>query len=209
VASSTHVAFEISVDDETMGKRPRGLLQFFQKGTKAHMSTYWAKQKELIGDQHKNNKFNAKVNELKKKEDHRESTCARKQKQRAWEKQSKIQTGVQSLGGRKQKIIEMDLEDRASKKAKGNIAELTHPACALKTKIKNKHRKPQGQKKKHQERPAKYHNWHMPFCWSQILLAAKEVGWRMGASDIICILKQRDADTFAGITCSAVNEWID
>jgi len=67
VASSTHVAFEISADDETMGKRPWGLLQFFKKGTKAHMSAYWAKQKELIGDQHENNKFNAEVNELQKK----------------------------------------------------------------------------------------------------------------------------------------------
>ncbi|KAF8226491.1 hypothetical protein L208DRAFT_1301593 [Tricholoma matsutake] len=189
-----------------MGKRPRGLLQFFQKGTKAHTSAYWAKQKELIGDQHENNKFNAEVNELQKKEDCRESTRARKQKQRAQEKESEIQTGVRTPGGRKRK---MDLEDQASKKAKGNIAELTCPAHALKMKIKNKHRKPQGQKKKHQEKPAKHHNWHTPFCWSQILLAVKEVGWRMGASDIICILKQRDADTFAGITHSTVNEWID
>jgi hypothetical protein len=104
VASSTRVAFKISADDETKGKRPRGLLQYFQKGTKAHMSTYWAKQKELIGDQHETNKFNAEVNELQKKEDRRESARMRKQKQRARDKQSEIQTGVRSPGGRKRKV---------------------------------------------------------------------------------------------------------
>ena len=68
------------------------------------MSAYWAKQKELMDDQHENNKFNAKVNELQKKENHGESTHMRKQKQRAQEKQSEIQTGVWSLGRRKQKV---------------------------------------------------------------------------------------------------------
>ena len=57
-----------------------------------------------MDDQHENNKFNAKVNELQKKENHRESTHMRKQKQRAQEKQSEIQTGVWSLGGRKRKV---------------------------------------------------------------------------------------------------------
>jgi hypothetical protein len=76
-------------------------LQFFQKGTKEHTSAYWAKQKELIGDQHENNKFNAEVNELQKKEDrrmprargnrsgeHGESNPKYKLECRAWEEES-------------------------------------------------------------------------------------------------------------------------
>ena len=85
----------------------------------------------------------------------------------------------------------MELRDHTSpnKKAKGEIAELTRPARALKAEIRNKNRKPQGRKKIYATRPAKYHNWHTPFCRSQILLAVKEVGWRMGASDIVRALK--------------------
>jgi hypothetical protein len=104
----------------------------------------------------------------------------------------------------------MELHDHSSlsKNVKGEITELTRLARALKAEIHNKNWKPQGRKKIHTTRPAKYHNWHTLFCWSQILLAVKEVGWRMGASDIRA-LKRRDKDTFAGITRSTVNEWID
>ena len=65
-------------------------------------------------------------------------------------------------------IIEMELSDQshASKKAKQTIVELTQPARALKEKIKAKNKKPQGRKRIRQARPATYHNWHTPFCWS-------------------------------------------
>lgn len=101
----------------------------------------------------------------------------------------------------------MRLEDHTSKKR--NIAELSRPARQLTAKIKDKDRKPQGRKRKNQLRPAKYHNWFTPFCWPRILLAAKEVGPQMGASDIVRVLKRSDYDTFANISRTTVNDWID
>jgi hypothetical protein len=105
----------------------------------------------------------------------------------------------------------MELSDRshASKKAKQSIAELTRPARALKQKINTKNKKPQGRKKIHEPRPAKYHNWHTPFCWSQIQLAAKKVGWKMSSSAMVTALRRMDPDTFAGISRTTIEGWID
>ena len=101
--------------------------------------------------------------------------------------------------------------DRASpaKKSKKNIAELTRPARAIKEKIRSAKKKPQGRKRVNEARPAKYHNWHTPFCWSQIKIAAKQVGWRMSASAIVHALNHMDRDTFAAISRTTVDSWID
>jgi hypothetical protein len=85
--------------------------------------------------------------------------------------------------------MELSDQSHASKKAKQTIVELTWPARALKEKIKAKNKKPQGRKRIHQARSAKYHNWHTPFCWSQIQLAAKKSGM---ADEFIC-----DSERFA------------
>jgi hypothetical protein len=90
------------------------------------------------------------------------------------------------------------------------VAELTRPGRAILKKHKEKSRKPQGRKKKkHVERPAKYHNWHTPACWSQVLLAAKEAGPRMSATEIVKSLKRRDPVIFAGISRTTVESWIN
>jgi hypothetical protein len=48
-----------------------------------------------------------------------------------------------------------------------------------------------------------------PFCWSQIKIAAKQVGWRMSSSAIVRALNRMDPDTFAGISHTAIDTWID
>jgi len=106
----------------------------------------------------------------------------------------------------------MELEDTADpsvKKIKTKVAELTWPARSLKETIHAKNRKPQGRKQKNKPRPTKYHNWLTPFCWTQIVIATKQVGWRMGASDIAKKLKSRDPVTFDKISHNTIEGWID
>ena len=104
VASSTRIAFEISADDEAMGKRPRGLLQFFKKGSQADTRSYWAKQVETGREQREDEVFNAKVYAHQKKQDRTNAARVRKQKQRERVKQGEILSGVRSPGGRKRKV---------------------------------------------------------------------------------------------------------
>jgi hypothetical protein len=105
--------------------------------------------------------------------------------------------------------MELELADRVSPSKKPNIAELTRPARALKEKIASAKKNPKGRKRKNEPRPAKYHNWHTPFCWSQIKIAAKQAGWKMSASAIVRALNRMDPDTFAGISRTTVEAWID
>jgi hypothetical protein len=102
-----------------------------------------------------------------------------------------------------------DSTDPSIKKMKQNIPELTRPARDLKEKIHAQNRKPQGRKRKHKPRPAKYHNWLTPFCWAQIVIVAKQVGWQMGSSDIANKLKNCDSVTFAQISHNTIEGWID
>ncbi len=84
---------------------------------------------------------------------------------------------------------ELELTDNMSTRLT-SIAELTRPARALKKKIKQTVRKLQGRKVTRDTAPAKYHNWHGPATWSIIMLAAKEAGWRMSATDIVNAAKK-------------------
>ena len=102
-----------------------------------------------------------------------------------------------------------DFTDKSLKKIKGNIPELSRPARELKGKMRAEKRKVQGRKKIHKPQPAKYHNWLTPFCWIQISIVAKQVGWRMSASAIVNGLKKRDPLTFASISQTTINGWID
>jgi hypothetical protein len=86
-------------------------------------------------------------------------------------------------------IVEVELADSVDpslKKIKGNIAELTRHERRTKDKIHQKNRNPKGRKQKPENapRPAKYHDWLTPLCWTHIVIVAKKVGWKMGASDI-------------------------
>jgi len=106
----------------------------------------------------------------------------------------------------------MELEDGIDpsvKKIKSQVPELTRPARNLKAKIHSKNRKPQGRKQKHKPRAAKYHNWLTPFCWTQIVIATKQVGWQMGTSDIANRLKKRDPATFSRISRNTIEGWVD
>jgi hypothetical protein len=102
-----------------------------------------------------------------------------------------------------------DTADESVKMIKGNVAELTRPARAILEKIKNQKHKPPGRKRKNQSRPAKNTNWLTPFCWSQIVIVAKQVGWKMSASAMADALKKRDPITFAGINRTTIDGWID
>jgi hypothetical protein len=102
-----------------------------------------------------------------------------------------------------------DTMDESVKKIKGEVAELSRPARAIEEKIKDKKRKPQGRKRKIPSRPAKNTNWLTPFCWTQITIVAKQVGWKMSASAIAAALKKRDPITFAKINRTTIDGWID
>jgi hypothetical protein len=92
---------------------------------------------------------------------------------------------------------------------KTKVAELTRPARQLNERLKAKIRKPQGRKKKHEPRLAKYHNWLTPFCWKDIIIVAKQIGWQMSASGIANGLKKRNPDTFGKINRNTIEGWID
>jgi hypothetical protein len=102
-----------------------------------------------------------------------------------------------------------DSTDISLKSIKGNVAELTRPAREIKAKMKAQNRRPQGQKKRLEPRPAKYHNWLTPFCWTQIVMVVKQVGWQMNASAIANGLKKKDPITFAKINRNTIEGWID
>jgi hypothetical protein len=86
---------------------------------------------------------------------------------------------------------------------------LSRPGRAIKRKFKNDHKKPQGRKATLPVRPAKYHNWFSPFVWSQIEIAIRQVGWKMGASEIVAAAKRIDPVVFEGFTRTTVKSWID
>jgi hypothetical protein len=109
-------------------------------------------------------------------------------------------------------LVEMELKDSTDpslKKIKGNIAELTQPARDLKGKVHTQNQKPQGQKQKNKPCAAKYNNWLTPFCWTQIIIMAKQVGRSMGASDIAIHLKKHDPVIFGQISRNMIEGWID
>ena len=152
----------------------------------------------------------------------REAAKLRKKRQLERVKEAEIREGVRSPGGTKRKVSEiqypicvlpdsviqikdLELADRGP----ANIAELTWPARALKEKIRSKKTNPKGSKQKNEARPAKYHNWHTPFCWSQIKIAAKKVGWKMSASAIVQALNRMDPNTFSDISHMTIEGWID
>ncbi|KAF8805768.1 hypothetical protein BYT27DRAFT_7103765, partial [Phlegmacium glaucopus] len=56
---------------------------------------------------------------------------------------------------------------------------------------------------------AKYHNWFSPFLWSQIEVTVKQVGQKMGASEIVHAVKRINPVDFEGLSCTTVKSWID
>lgn len=104
----------------------------------------------------------------------------------------------------------MDLRDDLLVHDGFAVAELSRPARALKVKIKNKTRKPQGRKAKKRVGPAQYHNWFDPFLFRQIELARKTAGGpNMSTRNIVKELKKRDYNTFKGLNRTTVDGWVD
>lgn len=90
-----------------------------------------------------------------------------------------------------------------------SIAELSRPDRFQNSYIKQKGKKPQGRKRKRESKSATYTNWHAPFLWSQIELAAKRVGWRMSPSAIRNELQKINSETFAKLSRTTIQGWID
>src|ERR1700720_4711329 len=113
---------------------------------------------------------------------------------------------------RLQRIL-VQLEDHAesSKMAKSSIAELSRPARAEREVARNKNKKPQGRKRVHQPKDAKYTNWHSPFLWSQIEDATRHpsVGYAMSASKIKQVLAVKNPKLFGHISHNTIDRWID
>jgi hypothetical protein len=108
-------------------------------------------------------------------------------------------------------VISVLWEDRPTKRSRHSVAEMTRPHRSFKEEARRENKKPQGQKRKHEPRDAKYHNWHTPFFWIQIVAAAKNpaVGWEMSSTKIVQILQKKDPETFAGMSRSTIEGWID
>jgi len=103
-----------------------------------------------------------------------------------------------------------DSDAHANGKVRSSVADLSRPRRAITLKFTDKHKKPQGRKAAALPvQQAKYHNWFTPFAWSQIEIAVRQVGWKMGASEIVAAAKRIDPVVFGGLRCTTVKSWID
>jgi hypothetical protein len=92
----------------------------------------------------------------------------------------------------------------------GSIEELSRPAQALNRNFMEKRKKPQGRKQKHKDPKRKYHNWFLPFLFTQIETARVTSGGpKWSTRSIVDMLKKRDPETFQGLSRSTINRWID
>ncbi len=105
--------------------------------------------------------------------------------------------------------MELRDDEPSTKKFQQSVAELSRPHRAYREKEREANRKPQGRKRKNVPRPAKYKNWHTPFCWSQILIATKRTRWQMSAKQITKELKKMDPIIFETISPNTIDSWID
>ena len=69
--------------------------------------------------------------------------------------------------------------------------------------------KPQGRKRKVQQRSAKLVNWHSPFLWSQIETAATRAGKPWRPREILKEAQKMDSMAFARLTEQVIGRWID
>jgi hypothetical protein len=105
----------------------------------------------------------------------------------------------------------LELKDSPSKRSKGENAELSRPDRASKIKAREKGKKPQGRKQKHEPSKAVYHNWFSPFLWNQIMTAAAHpsVGRSMSSRALAKVLTVKDSKTFSALAPSTIEGWID
>ncbi|KAF8233019.1 hypothetical protein L208DRAFT_1268982 [Tricholoma matsutake] len=210
ITSTIRNVFELSKERKDLGQEPKfGLLKFFSKGTVEDKKAYFARENEQAENMQSLNNVEVQNLQMEKKQHERELAFPLQSLPTKKIKETEIKAKVRAV---KQKLIEMELKDSTDpslKKIKGNIVELTQPVRDVKGKIHAQNRKPQGQKQKNKPQAAKYHNWLTPFCWTQIVIVAKQVGQLMGASDIAMHLKKRDPVTFGQISHNTIEGWID
>jgi hypothetical protein len=89
----------------------------------------------------------------------------------------------------------------------GEVAEASHPAREVKTKIKAETRKLSGHKQKYVQRPAKYVNWITPFSWSAIQAAQRKVGW--SAAAVVAQLRLVNYNFFQHFSENTLRGWIE
>ena len=101
-------------------------------------------------------------------------------------------------------------DDNTLKRRKHSLAEMSRP-YRMEKKQAHQNKKPQGQMRKKEGKDAIYHNWHSPFLWSQIVLAAKHpsVGHKMSARKIAGVLQLKNPTDFLNISHNTIDGWID
>jgi hypothetical protein len=185
------------------------LFKYFKKCTPEEYAAQLRREQEVHDLSREQMLHNAKVAKLKEKVRERDSARLRKQKSRAAKKEREIQAGIRDTSGRKKDIKPLELHDDGDL-MKQNIAEESRPGRAFKEKAKK--RAQEGTSKPRTSKPKKdavYVNWFTPFLWSQILQAARDVGWQMRAQAIVDLLNQRNPVSFASLNRSTVYDWID
>jgi hypothetical protein len=193
-----------------LGNKNAPLLAFFQPCSREEHNANMARDLERFREERESILVKEKSVTKQKLFRKREKATLRQRRLRDKKREKDIFAGIRSPGGTKRKTIPLELIDPGiSKKQRMDLAEETRPARLLKKKINDKNRKPQGRKKKHEQRRAKYHNWFTPACWRMIEQAGKAAGWKMSATRIVKIAKTRNPEIFENLSRETVRDWID
>ena len=105
---------------------------------------------------------------------------------------------------------DMQLREEPSLDQGGSVVELSRPAHALKKRLQEQNRKPQGQKAFRQSQKTKYHNWFTPFLFKQIENARIVAGGpKWSTSAIVKELQKHNYKTFKALSRTTINEWIN
>lgn len=204
-------AIQVALTNQAKGQS-MGLMRWFTKSSPEDYQAHTKKVNAMISESLEDYESTQRMEVEYDKQEQRKKNRARQQKHRERVYAMEIAHGIRSPGGTKRRRLHLSssLED-VSGKSESSIAELLRPYRVFKEKQHLKKKHPQGRKRIHGPRPATYHNWHTPFLWSQITNAARHpsVGWQMSSSRIVSLLKQHDPITFAGLSRTTVEGWID
>jgi hypothetical protein len=193
-----------------LGNKNAPLLAFFQPCSREEHNANLARDLERFRDERESMLRKEKSVGKQKLFQKRNNATLRQRRLRDRKREKEIFAGIRSPGGTKRKTTPLELTDPGiSKKRRMDLAEETRPARLLKKKIKEKNRKSQGRKQKHEQRRAKYHNWFTPACWRMIEQAGKAAGSKMSATQIVKIAKARNPEIFENLSRETVRDWID
>lgn len=205
-------AIQIALGHQAQGQSV-GLMKWFTRSSPEDYRAHAKKVDAMIDEGIEEYESIQKIGAERCKREQREQGKMRQQKHRQKVYAAEITRGIRSPGGtkrRQQSCFNTSLED-INRKSGLSVAELTRPYRTFKEKQRRMKKHPQGRKQIHGPRPTTYHNWHTPFLWNQIVRAASHpsVGWKMSSSQIVSLLKQRDPTSFARLSRTTVEGWID